>query len=119
MKSDTVRTWAWHIALAVSVLISLLSLKAGISFLFSILRAILSFCLIYGISAMALVTFNKTGSPMKEESLGTLLDITVGQDDHSAAKKPIAGQVNLELTKGLPDAEQQAEIIRRMGWGGD
>jgi len=138
---DTLRIWAWRLALVVSLIVALLSVVSGVSFLQVVLRGILGFALIYGISVLSIYLFEKTGFSSEPE-VGALLDIAVGQEDElpsasleqgeDVAKKPyvqkgystgglgqspIPGQVNQELAQGLPSEEKQAEIVRRMGWG--
>lgn len=94
------------------------------------LRSIFAFILIYGISELFLIFFERTSMPtdQPDPSVGALLDIAVGQDDEnvsmpldssetSPGTAPLAGQVSGGLAQGIPDAEKQAEIVRRMGWG--
>lgn len=141
MKIDTLHVWSWRLALWVSLVVALLSFVSGVSFLQVVLRAILGFALIYGISELSMYLFEKTGSSTEPE-IGAFLDIAVGQEDelpsvsleqgegvsgtpygqsgYSASRfgqVPIPGQVNQELVQGLPSEEKQAEIVRRMGWG--
>jgi len=138
---DTLRVWAWRLALVVSLVVALLSVVSGVSFFQGVLRGILGFALIYGMSVLSIYLFEKTGFSSEPE-VGALLDIAVGQEDElpsvsmeqgeDVAKKPygqmgysagglgqspIPGQVNQELAQGLPSEEKQAEIVRRMGWG--
>jgi len=137
---ETLHVWAWRLALVVSLVVALLSVVSGVSFLQVVLRAILGFAIIYGISELSLYLFDKTGIS-SEPDIGAFLDIAVGQEEelplvpseqgevsgnpygqtgYSAGRigrSPIPGQVNQELTQGLPSEEKQAEIVRRMGWG--
>lgn len=138
---DTLRVWAWRLALVVSLVVALLSVVSGVSFLQVVLRGILGFALIYGISVLSICLFEKTGFSSEPE-VGALLDIAVGQEDElpsasleqgedvaknaygqkgysegGLGQSPIPGQVNQELAQGLPNEEKQAEIVRRMGWG--
>jgi hypothetical protein len=121
----------------------LLSLWVGVSFFTTVIRAILAFGLIYGLSVLSLILFEKTGLHT-DQTVGALLDIAVGQEDENSSvgldsgnasdtvttygqqarftqrelgQAPLAGQVDHGLAQGLPDAEKQAEIVRRMGWG--
>lgn len=64
---------------------------------------------------------------------GALLDVAVGQEDEQwdislAAEQEMntspakhvslrAGQVDADLSQGMPDTEKQADMVRRMGWG--
>lgn len=143
MKIDTLHTWAWHLALVISAVVALLSFVSEVSFLQAVLRAILGFGLIYGISELGIYLFEKTAlSPEPDSEVGALLDIAVGQEDElplvpveqgqedmgvlygqagysmgANRQAPLAGQVNQDLAQGLPNEEKQAEIVRRMGWG--
>lgn len=95
-----------------------------------VLRSILAFILIYGLSELFLKLFERTSiqTDQPDQSVGALLDIAVGQDEEnvsmpvdsserSPGTAPLAGQVSGGLAQGIPDAEKQAEIVRRMGWG--
>lgn len=139
---DTIRLWAWRFALFVSVILALISFYAGESFLRVVFSAIIGFTLIYAISMVSIMIFEKTS--VHNEEIGVLLDIAVGQEDsqglvgvnHSEREdletnpgqavytkdgtvnlSARAGQLNQEFAEGLPSAEKQAEIVRRMGWG--
>lgn len=86
---------------------------------------IFTFLLMYGLSYGSLYVFEKAAPPSEEdltensfigevnEARGAFLDVAVGQEDMAP---PIAGQVDADLSEGLPDAEKQAEMVRRMGW---
>lgn len=118
MKIDTLHTWAWRLALVISVVVSLLSVVSGVSFLQAVLRAILGFALIFGMSELSIYLFEETAlSPNPVPEVGALLDIAVGQEDELPIRAPLPGQVSQELAQGLPNEEKQAEIVRRMGWG--
>lgn len=87
---------------------------------------ILSFLLIYGLSYGSLYGFEKAASPNEDlpenivseseadEGRGAFLDVAVGQDE---IDPPLAGQVDADLSEGLPDEAKQADMVRRMGWG--
>jgi len=50
---------------------------------------------------------------------GKLIDISVGDDELQTPEGQdtnFPGQVDPSLSTGLPGAEQQADIVRRMGW---
>lgn len=143
---STVRDWAWRFALFGSVMVGSLSFLGGVSFFMTVIRGILAFGLIYGLSELGCILFEKTGT-QGEDPVGALIDIAVGDELASSAdgpdsgegssrnsrdgalgrqagmaqsglgQAPLAGQVNQGLPQGLPDEEKQAEIIRRMGWG--
>lgn len=128
MSKETLSQGAWWLALGTALLVGILSWQTGLSFLWSIIRVILAFVLIYALSTGSLYWFDKTAPERMpeetEKSTGAFIDIAVGQEtDDQATMKPgyggstVAGQVNFDLPQGLPDAEKQAEIVRRMGWG--
>lgn len=99
----------------------------------------------YGLSYGSLYFFKKNSIFPYEDNLdssgnkntnnlsGALFDVAVGQEDEQwdmppAAEQEIntfpgqhasmrAGQVNAELSQGMPDTEKQADMVRRMGWG--
>lgn len=115
---DTLHAWAWRLALVMSIVVALLSFVSGVSFLQVVLRAMLGFGLIYGLSELSIYLFEKTAlSPVPNPEVGAFLDIAVGQAAELPIQAHLPGQVNKELAQGLPDEEKQAEIVRRMGWG--
>ena len=140
---DKLRLWAWYFALIVSVVLALITFYTGESFLRIVLSAIIGFVLIYGISMISIVLFEKTSLQVESPDIGTLLDIAVGQEENidfsgspqveqdlgdsnsgqttyspEGQMPPArAGQLNQEFAEGLPSVEKQAEIVRRMGWG--
>jgi hypothetical protein len=115
---ETLRVWTWYLSLLAMGFVSLISYLGGFTFLHIVLRSILAFALIYGMSEISFYLFEKTSLPLDNE-VGALLDIAVGQEDllYNLGQTPLPGQVNKELAYGLPSAEKQAEIVRRMGWG--
>jgi hypothetical protein len=90
------------------------------------IRMIFTFLLIYGLSYCGLYGFEKAAPPKEDvpdenstkgeanQERGAILDVAVGQEEMAP---PLAGQVDADLSEGLPDAEKQAEMVRRMGWG--
>lgn len=139
------RIWAWRFALGTAVIIGILSWKTGVSFLRIMIRIIFSYLLMYGLSYGSLYGFKKTGILEKEDnanssedigvnhSAGAFLDVAVGQEDlerhipddkeqetnNSPGKSGTlrAGQLDADLSQGMPDTEKQADMVRRMGWG--
>ncbi|MEL1134273.1 hypothetical protein AAC978_03730 [Desulfitobacterium sp. THU1] len=132
---DKLRIWAWYLAIGCSVILAVVSILVGESFLRVILSAIVGFALIYGICIVCITVFEKSAIDQELQHLGAVLDIAVGQEDDlsyaeterdSAIEQasitlpplsPVAGQLNHELVEGMPSVEKQAEIVRRMGWG--
>lgn len=142
MDKDTLSLWAWRLALGTGIAVGILSWLTGVDFLQSVIRMILSFLLMYGLSYGSLYGFEKTALPSEEiqenrpgdgeagEGRGALIDVAVGQEemeqdsdspeDESETKEsgsPLAGQVDAHLSEGMPDTDKQAEMVRRMGWG--
>lgn len=140
---EKLRLWAWYFALIASAVLALITFYTGESFLRIVLSAIIGFTLIYGISMISIAIFEKTSLEVVSQEVGTFLDIAVGQEENidfegstqgtqepdnsnsaqitysQKEQKPTAraGQLNQEFAEGLPSAEKQAEMVRRMGWG--
>lgn len=140
---DKLRLWAWYFALVVSAVLALISFYTGESFLRVVLSAVIGFSLIYGISMVSVAIFEKTSITYESQGIGAVLDIAVGQEDslgigetnqagqnlaganpgqalytkNGQIPRAMAGQLNQEFAEGMPSAEKQAEIVRRMGWG--
>lgn len=145
MDDETLKVWAWRFALGTAVIIGILSWKTGVSFLQIMVRIIFTYLLMYVLSYGSLYGFNKTAILPKKDTAdsleeravnntsGAFLDVAVGQEDsqwdiprdteqekdNSPEKNSalIAGQLNADLSQGMPDTEKQAEMVRRMGWG--
>ena len=145
MDDETLRVGAWWFALVIASLVGILSWMTGVSFLWIKIRIIFSYLLIYGLSYGSLYVFKKNSIFHSEDNLdssrdrnvnnlsGTLLDVAVGQEDEQWDMPPAAeqemnispaqrvslraGQVNADLSQGMPDTEKQADMVRRMGWG--
>lgn len=99
----------------------------------------------YGLSYGSLYVFKKNSILPNEDNLdssrdgntnnlsGALLDVAVGQEDEQWDMPPTdeqeknisqgksvslrAGQLNADLSQGMPDIDKQADMVRRMGWG--
>lgn len=146
MDKEILSIWAWRLALGTTILVGILSWQTDVGFLWIIIRMILSFLFIYGLSYGSLYGFEKAAPPTEkimedipgtgrvngtERGIGALLDVAVGQEEmESDTPSPEeggvtleqggssrAGQVDPDLSQGMPDAEKQAEMVRRMGWG--
>lgn len=120
---DKLRLWAWRLAGAASLLVAVLTALAGRGLTATILRTGIAWILIYGLTWVSIKLFEQTDvRPAAEPIKGSRLDIAVGLDDKVPAgaggeANAFPGQVTPELAGGLGDAEKQAEIVRRMGWG--
>lgn len=145
MDDETLRVWAWRFALGIAFIVGILSWKTGVSFLWIMIRIIFSYLLMYGLSYGSLYVFKKNSILPNEDNLdssrdgntnnlsGALLDVAVGQEDEQWDMPPAdeqeknisqgksvslrAGQLNADLSQGMPDTEKQADMVRRMGWG--
>ena len=124
MEFDENRWQQWIILIAggVALLVGILSWSKGLYLEWLLIRMLLSCVLIYTLCWGSVVLFNRSApeeteiefssDPMK----GSLLDIAVGSDEEGAIYT-IPGQVDSVLSSGNMSSEQQAEIVRRMGWG--
>jgi hypothetical protein len=110
------------------------------------IHAVLSFVLMYFLCNGLLVLWEKISPPPppKETDAAAAVDILLGdlgaedfglshisQEDKSknlsrqssapaalkAYRGSTPGQINPDMKNGMPDAETQAEMVRRMGWG--
>lgn len=120
------KIWAWRLALGTAIGVGILSWQMNAGFIRIVIRMILSFLLIYGLSYGSLYGFEKAAPPVEDlpeiifsegaanEGRGAFLDVAVGEEE---MEFPLAGQVDADLSEGLPDAEKQADMVRRMGWG--
>ncbi|MHB8126795.1 MAG: hypothetical protein ACYDEJ_14410 [Desulfitobacteriaceae bacterium] len=127
---EQLRLWSRDLSLVAAILISLLSWIKGITFGWIVVRAIITFLVIYGLTLVSVVLFVKTAySDLEEEVIGqnhnqgTLIDISLGKDvvDQIENTSEIgvgayAGQVDPDLASGVVSHRQQADIVRRMGW---
>jgi hypothetical protein len=138
---EKLRVGVWYFALVVSASLALITFYSGEGFLRIVINAILGFALIYGLCIASITLFEKKGVDIETHTPGALLDIAVGHEDELSYKdipqqdqdiepsdqeqphpneqnlSATAGQLNRDLAQGLPSAEKQAEIVRRMGWG--
>jgi len=138
---EKLRVGVWYFALVISALLALITFSAGHSFLRIVINAIIGFSIIYGLCILSITLFEKISAEEDFHAPGALLDVAVGQEDDLFSKEanhqdqdlgtlnpqePLsqdkasnirASQLNQQLEKGMPSAEKQAEIVRRMGWG--
>ncbi len=134
-KDEQLRLWSWNLSLVTAILICLLSWLNGVALVWILVRAALAFFVIYTLTLGSLGLFIKTAHPdlnkevLKQNlSQGTIIDISLGNDhnldlneDHAVplgSKTGLgmyAGQVDPALVSGVGH-QQQADIVRRMGW---
>jgi len=135
------RIWARRLSVITALLVALLSWHSGVSAVLLIVRTSVALLVLLGLTLGTVALFEKTAPPLPaevpEQGKGTLVDVAVG--DGAERENPLLegvqglstagldlsptgltpGQVRKGLAAGLPDAVEQAEIVRRMGWGLD
>lgn len=123
---ELLQVWAMRLSLVTTLVVVLLSWINGVMIVDLMVRAGVSFGVMYLLTVGILSLFERTASqePQSEQSSsdsgrGGIIDFSVGDDElqgsHSQDSK-LPGQVDQDLSAGLPNSEQQAEIVRRMGW---
>ena len=126
-NNDRVRVWIFRISIGTTLIVVLLSWSNALKLFDLVVRAGVSFgvmfLLLAGISSLfektALPAFQKGTSDSGSER-GSLIDFSVGEEDilrPQSSASGFPGQVDSSLGNGMLDGEQQAEIVRRMGWG--
>lgn len=123
---DLFQVWAMRLSLGTTLIVVLLSWINGVRMLDLMVRAGISFGVMYLLMAGILSLFERTGSQKSEAEQsdadigrGGVIDFSVGDDELQqplVQDSKLPGQVDQDLSAGLPDSEQQAEIVRRMGW---
>ena len=123
--------WARRITLATTLIVVVLSWLNAVKIPDLMIRAGISFGVMYFLMAGILSLFEKTASQKPKNSLksstpestteagrGGVIDFSVGDEEPRPQTQPASfpGQVDPNLSKGLPGSQQQAEIVRRMGW---
>lgn len=124
-NSDLFQVWALRLSLGTALFVALLSWINGVSLVVLIVRAGVSFVVMFFLTVGFLSLFERTASPKQakaqtspEDSRGGVIDFTVGdeeQQESPAQNMKLSGQIDQDLSAGL-DSERQAEIVRRMGW---
>jgi hypothetical protein len=129
INSVVYQTWAMRITLGTTLIVVGLSWINAAKIPDLIMRGGISFGVMYLLLAGILSLFEKTAPQEPQETLegqqsgpdagrGGVIDFSVGEDDIGPQTPPsnFAGQVDPNLSSGLPGSEKQAEIVRRMGW---
>ena len=126
-NSELLQVWSMRLSLGTALIVVSLSWINGVSLIDLMVRAGVSFGVMYLLTAGILTLFERT-APQEPETeqlssddsgRGGVIDFSVGDDE---LQKPevqdskLPGQVDRDLSAGLPDSERQAEIVRRMGW---
>jgi hypothetical protein len=123
------QVWTIRLSLVTTLIVVLLSWFNAIKLFDIIVRAGVSFGVMFLLLTGTLRLFAKTAFPEPEsdqpssaQGSGGLIDFSVGEDEDELLKptiedKRFPGQVDKDLSDWLPDSKKQAEIVRRMGWG--
>ncbi|MGI6119347.1 MAG: hypothetical protein ACOYIB_02065 [Desulfosporosinus sp.] len=120
--------WAMRLALVTTFIVVLLSWLNAVKITGIFFRAGVSFGVMYLLTAGSLNLFEWAAVENPEDEQheadserGGLVDVSVGDEDAfptpSGQDTKIAGQLDPDLSEGMPDYKRQAEIVRRMGWG--
>ena len=119
--------WTMRITLATTLIVVVLSWLNSMRISDIIIRGGVSFGIMYFLLVAIRSLFEKSASlrPQNEQQSsldagrGGVIDFSVGDNELSPEipSESFAGQVDPSLSKGLPGSQQQAEIVRRMGWG--
>jgi len=125
-KRELYQIWAMRLSLVTAVIVLLLSWINKVGFFDLMVRAGVSFGVIYLLMAGILNLFERTAPQKSQNSqpdlasdCGSNIDFSVGDDEPLGLQGQDAGfpgQIDRDLSSGLPDSERQAEIVRRMGW---
>jgi len=125
-SSELFQIWGMRLSLVTSLIVVLLSWINGVRILDLVVRAGISFGVMYLLTIGILSLFERTSPPKPEtEQLssdagrGGVIDFSVGDDEFQSSQEQgskLPGQVDGDLKAGLPSSERQAEIVRRMGW---
>lgn len=123
--------WAKRISLATTLIVVTLSWIKGVRLSSLLVRGGISFGVMYLLLAGILILFEKTAAQepqnKRQSSVdagrGGVIDFSVGEDEAGTdtlnpqiQPSNFPGQVDPNLSRGLPDSQQQAEVVRRMGW---
>lgn len=113
----------------------LFSILNGYHFLIIMLRTVLSFLFIYSLGKGLIELWQRIlPPPRKENRYRPRVDVILGDvnsneinpedgkeeyraDVANTYSRVVPGQVNIDMKNELEDAENKAEIVRRMGWG--
>ena len=120
------QVWAKRLSIVTTIIVVLLSWINEIRFFNIIVRAGVSFGVIFLLMTGTIYLFERA-APQKPQDAqsdsdsgrGGNIDFSVGDDELLGSQGQDAGfpgQIDRDLSTGLPDSERQAEIVRRMGW---
>ncbi|TGE40236.1 hypothetical protein E4K67_03215 [Desulfosporosinus fructosivorans] len=125
-KKEVYQKWVLILSLVTAIIVVFLSWINAVKTFELIVRAGVSFGVMYILMAGSLSLFERTAlqepqdSPLDSAAVyGGNIDFSVGDDQPLASEvqeERIAGQVDRDLSSGLPSSERQADIVRSMGW---
>ncbi|SDG15701.1 hypothetical protein [Desulfosporosinus hippei] len=120
------QVWSMRLSIGIMIIVLVLSWLNEIKLFDLMIRAAISFGVMYLLMTGTLTLFERTAPQKPEEGeidpdngRGANIDFSVGDDELQAPSGQQAGfpgQVDRNLSSGLPDSERQAEIVKRMGW---
>ncbi|KGK90373.1 hypothetical protein DP73_06910 [Desulfosporosinus sp. HMP52] len=120
------QVWSMRLSIGIMIIVLVLSRLNEIKLFDLMIRAAISFGVMYLLMTGTLTLFERTASQKPEEgeidadnARGANIDFSVGDDElqaPSGQEAAFPGQVDRKLSSGLPDSERQAEIVKRMGW---
>jgi hypothetical protein len=118
--------WIMRITLTTTLIVVVLSWINAVKIPGLIVRAGVSFGIMYFLLAGSLRLFEWAAPQEPQNELtcsdsgqGGFIDIAIGDDELQTPQvqdPSFPGQVDPSLSTGLPGSKQQAEIVRRMGW---
>ena len=125
-NKELLQVWSWRISVGTTLIVVSLSWLNGAGILDLIVRAGVSFAVMYFLITGAISLFEKMALQKPQEQRpsstverGGLIDIALGEEEPQKSEVPnakFAGQIDQDLSSGLPDSKRQAEIVRKMGW---
>ncbi|MDP4127901.1 MAG: hypothetical protein Q8912_13300 [Bacillota bacterium] len=126
-NTQFVRVWAFRFSFVTMMIVVVLSWINAVKLVDVIVRAGVSFGGMFLLLVGSWNLFERTALPSLQNGpteavseRGGLVDVSVGDKDvlaPQAIDTAFPGQVAPSLSEGILDGEQQAEIVRRMGWG--
>ena len=129
-NNEIYQIWALRLSIITTIVVVLLSWFNGLKVLDLLIRGGVSFGVMYLLTVGSLSLFNRaalqepqTIVPDLDSRRGSTIDFTVGDDEKLGSPDQatgqatgLPGQIDHDLSSGLPGSERQAEIVRRMGW---
>ena len=125
--TEEILLWIWRGSLFVAILVGMLSWKNGIMLTLCVLRAALTFIVLYRLTTGLVYLFQKAAPSGSVVGIGgsdkgIVFDTLVGLEGAEGLEterldsKISPGQIQPGLGKELLDRERQSEILQRMGF---